>query len=382
MFSVRQLLVSVLLMSFAGVNGNELQDTIRSSSGHENLISRIIQSFANSNKEVPARGMSVSVIGGPFYSSDVKLGLGLVVAGQYHHGTDTLSIPSMASLKAKLSTTLFYGIGIEGLHIFPEDKLRLEYNLEFQSMPTYFWGIGYAAGRDTDNKTKYTDNRVSMRVDLLRRLTGPLFVGGLVQGVYADARHIQKPDFWSKLPRHVLGFALGGEVRYDSRDIPKNAYSGWEIILAGKWWPKFLGNNTGFGSLEFSSAHYNEVWKGGVLAGKFHTLCTIHNTPWPMMPTFGGSNIMRGYYEGQYRDKCEFDFTLELRQHIWRRSGAVVWAGFGSIFPYLSALRLKHFLPNAGVGYRWEFKKRVNVRLDLGVGKGCYGVEFGINEAF
>ena len=36
-----------------------------------------------------------------------------------------------------------------------------------------------------------------------------------------------------------------------------------------------------------------------------------------------------------------------------------------------------------GVGYRWEFKKNVNVRLDYGFGKsGQSGFLFNINEAF
>ena len=381
MFQLRHLFLLSLLLSCT-VAYAEPVDTLDAGKQKANILSRLVGFFANSNREVPRDGLSVSVIGGPFYSSDVKFGLGLVVAGQYHHGTDTLAIPSIASLKAKLSTTLFYGIGIEGLHIFPGDQLRLQYNIDFQSMPTYFWGIGYAAGRDTDNKTKYTDKRVNVRIDALARLSGPLFVGGLIQGCHAEAEKIHNPDFWNGLPRHVTGFAIGAEVRYDSRDIPQNAYSGWELILAGKWWPKFLSNGNAFGSVEFSASHYHPVWNGGILAGRFHTICTMHNTPWALMPTYGGSNIMRGYYEGQYRDKCEFDMTFELRQHVWRRSGVVAWVGFGSIFPYVSALRLNHILPNAGIGYRWEFKKRVNVRLDLGIGKGCYGIEFGIHEAF
>ncbi len=36
-----------------------------------------------------------------------------------------------------------------------------------------------------------------------------------------------------------------------------------------------------------------------------------------------------------------------------------------------------------GVGYRWEFKKNVNVRLDYGFGKsGQHSFIFNINEAF
>lgn len=47
------------------------------------------------------------------------------------------------------------------------------------------------------------------------------------------------------------------------------------------------------------------------------------------------------------------------------------------------AIRMSRVLPNFGVGYRWEFKKDVNVRLDYGFGKsGQSGFIFNINEAF
>ena len=91
---------------------------------------------------------------------------------------------------------------------------------------------------------------------------------------------------------------------------------------------------------------------------------------------------MRGYYEGRYRDKIAADITVELRQHIYRRSGAVVWLGAGSIMERFRDFRWKDILPNAGIGYRWEFKKRTNVRLDIGFGKGEWGFIFNINEAF
>ena len=51
----------------------------------------------------------------------------------------------------------------------------------------------------------------------------------------------------------------------------------------------------------------------------------------------------------------------------------------GDCFPKVF---VKHILPNYGFGYRWEFKKRVNVRLDLGFGKHQTGFIFNINEAF
>ena len=90
---------------------------------------------------------------------------------------------------------------------------------------------------------------------------------------------------------------------------------------------------------------------------------------------------MRGYYEGRYRDRHYMAAQVELRQHIWHRIGAVVWVGAGNVFHDRHSF--KHILPNYGIGYRWEFKKRVNVRLDVGFGKpGQYSFMFNINEAF
>ncbi|MDE5573558.1 MAG: hypothetical protein K2I94_07400, partial [Muribaculaceae bacterium] len=120
----------------------------------------------------------------------------------------------------------------------------------------------------------------------------------------------------------------------------------------------------------------------GVLAAQIHGEITNGNTPWSMLAELGGSESMRGYFEGRYRDKSEIDVTLELRQHIYHRNGAVVWAGAGSVFPKFSSIKFKQILPNYGIGYRWEFKNRVNVRLDYGFGRGQSGFVFQINEAF
>lgn len=103
---------------------------------------------------------------------------------------------------------------------------------------------------------------------------------------------------------------------------------------------------------------------------------------WNMMAQTGSSYQMRGYYKGQYRDKNLIQSQIELRQRIYKRSGAVVWAGAGNVFPKFSAFDWSETLPTFGIGYRWEFKDRVNVRLDYGIGKGQTAFYFNINEAF
>lgn len=115
---------------------------------------------------------------------------------------------------------------------------------------------------------------------------------------------------------------------------------------------------------------------------ELHGLLNYGDVPWTMLAQVGTMNRMRGYYEGRYRDRNILEGQVELRQHIKGRNGMVAWVGFANVFHNFNNIWLRETLPNYGVGYRWEFKKRVNVRLDLGFTKDSPNVSFNINEAF
>ena len=132
---------------------------------------------------------------------------------------------------------------------------------------------------------------------------------------------------------------------------------------------------------ELTAAYYRPLWRDAILATCINGRLTYGNTPWGLLSTLGGDN-MRGYFEGRYRDKCQMNVCVELRQHVWRRNGVVLWGGAGTIFPKFSAIKGRTILPNYGVGYRWEFKRRMNIRLDLGFGRHQTGFIFSMNEAF
>ena len=124
------------------------------------------------------------------------------------------------------------------------------------------------------------------------------------------------------------------------------------------------------------------MWKNGVLAAELHGKFNYGHTPWPLLAEVGDNHRMRGYYEGRYRDQNLVEGQVELRQHIKGRSGVVLWLAAANAFPDFDSMRGKHTLPNAGVGYRWEFKKGINVRIDYGLTRNGGGVIFNINEAF
>lgn len=307
----------------------------------------------------------------------------MVAAGLYRTDrNDTIFPPSNVSLYGDVSTVGFYLLGVRGNHLFPQEKYRLNYNLYFYSFPSLYWGRGYDNGANSDNESDYKRFQAQVKVDFMFRVAKSFYIGPTAVFDYIDGRDFEKPELWEGMSARTTNTSLGLSLLYDSRDFLTNAYRGYYLRIDQRFSPAFLGNKYAFSSTELTTSYYHPVWKGGVLAGQFHTLLNYGNPPWGLMATLGSSYSMRGYYEGRYRDKCAMDAQIELRQHVWKRNGVAVWAGAGTVFPRFSDFTPKHILPNYGFGYRWEFKKRVNVRLDLGFGKHQTGFIFNINEAF
>ena len=347
------------------------------------FFKKFLDYFNDANKEKKNKKFDFSVIGGPHYSSDTKFGLGLVAAGLYRTDrNDSILPPSNVSLYGDVSTVGFYLLGVRGNHLFPQEKYRLNYNLYFYSFPSLYWGRGYDNGANSDNESDYKRFQAQVKVDFMFRVAKSFYIGPMAVFDYIDGHDFEKPELWEGMSARTTNTSLGLSLLYDSRDYLTNAYQGYYLRIDQRFSPAFLGNKYAFSSTELTTSYYHPVWKGGVLAGQFHTLLNYGNPPWGLMATLGSSYSMRGYYEGRYRDKCAMDAQIELRQHLWKRHGMVVWFGAANVFPDFDQFKFRQTLLNGGVGYRWAFKQNVNVRLDLGVTKHGVGFLFNINEAF
>ena len=151
----RALLLLLLLSTALPESMAQEQHDTTAVTRKRSLLGRFLDYFGDANKEKKHKRFDFSVIGGPHYSTDTKLGLGLVASGLYHATpADSLLPPSNVSIFSDISTVGFYMIGVRGTHIFPSDRQRIDYTVYFYSFPTYFWGIGYDKGDNDDNKSK------------------------------------------------------------------------------------------------------------------------------------------------------------------------------------------------------------------------------------
>ena len=349
------------------------------------LVARLLQYFAESDKPKPDKKIDFGIIGGPHYASDTGLGLGLVASALYSTDrSDSTLEKSNASLYSDMTTKGFLMIGIRGNNIFPKKRYRLDYRLYVYTFPSYLWGFSYPQSDNDDNKSKYSRTKFEVMARFLIPINRYSYLGPIARYQYVHAYKLKDKaqQLLEGLPKTVSDFGVGVSYTFDSRDFMLNASRGWFMQLDLTTNPTFLGNNNTYWSAELQLATYRKAWRGAIIAGELHTRQSTGQVPWPMLADVGSSNRMRGYYEGRYRDKNVIDAQVELRQHIWHRNSIVLWLGAAEVFPRYSDMRFSRILPNAGVGYRWQFMKGVNVRLDYGFSRNGTGFIFNINEAF
>lgn len=385
---LKGLLVILLFLCYLSAIGqatvptDSLKHTERDTSCFlKKIYNSVYKYFTESNQVKEEKRFDFSIIGGPHFSSDTKLGLGLVASGLYRVDRQNLSLPpSNISFYGDVTTTGFYLLGIRGTTIFKEDKYRLGINFYFFSFPSKYWGIGYANGNRKDDYTTYKRLEKQIRIDFSRRLFQNTYIGATGLFRHVNAKDFKDVSFLEGEKPDIATQGFGLFMTYDSRDFLPNPYRGTYARFEQLFFPDFWGNK--FKRTEVLFRQYNKIWKGCILASDLQGIFNYGNTPWSMVALLGGSYQMRGYYEGQYRDNNIIQTQIELRQHIYNRHGVAVWGGAGNVFPNFHHFKWKETLPTYGIGYRWEFKNRVNVRLDYGIGKGQSAFYFNIDEAF
>lgn len=364
---------------------DSMQTDSASSWYRKGWIGKVYKYFSESNEDKTlTRKFDYSIIGGPHYSSDTELGIGLIAAGLYRLDREDLTLPpSNVTLFGDFSTSGFYMLGIRGNNFFKGGRFRIDYTTYFYSMPSDFWGVGYYNGRDSA-EARMDRQQMKFKVDLMYRFAKSWYVGFNANYNFTRGKHITRMDYVpAGQDTKYINTGVGLFLQHDSRDIVTNPYSGWYLKIDQAFYPEWLGNRDGlFTRTELTADYYTQLAEGSVLAADLHGMFHTGDVPWTMLCLMGGGSRMRGYYDGRYRDKNLIEGQVELRQHVYKRFGAAFWVGAAQIFPEFSAMRWSHILPNYGLGLRWEFKNRVNIRVDYGFGRDTSGLVFNINEAF
>ncbi len=364
--------------------------------------------LANSNK----MRSDVSYDGGFVFGPAYNINTGFAIGGGYSalysfDKNDPTLQKSIVNGFFQVSVKGIVAVGVEGHNYLKGDRQRFNYEFSFTHYPSAFWGIGY----DTSIRNYY-DNRMVDSKQLLLKLEGDytwrlarnLYFGPkmdfLYSNLYKTHDNIPKgeehlypnglmehflalPDGSGHQPFSQVVLGLGVTFTYDSRDFATNAYKGHYFNLQQLGFMPGV-NKYGFFTTDVKYQVYTPLWKKCTLAFQVHGRFNYGNDviPWTRLASTGNQGMGRGYFFGQYRDNNVMETQLELRQRLIWRFGVVAWVGAINIFHDFNNIYMSKTLPTYGFGLRWEFKPRVNVRVDWGFTKTGNSIVFNIGEAF
>ncbi|MBB1200276.1 hypothetical protein EGM70_08215 [Enterobacteriaceae bacterium 89] len=351
----------------------------------EKSIDEFLGKLGADNQYDPSKGVDWSVLPGPFYTPELKLGLGTAVAGIYRMDpNDKTTQNSSISFTGFVSTSGALGLGLHNYTFFTDDRWRLFVDGSIAKVPTKFWGVGYDAAQG--DSQKYNDNSIQVHPQLLRQMADNLYlgVGWDFSAMNANVEDSHPGDKFSQYTSNTNPLSSGATVslNYDTRDAITRPQKGQYISVEYSYFDPSLGSDTHFTATKLQYNYYHPIDDKRVLAFDLWGRFTHGDVPWDRLSLAGDDNRLRGYYQGRYRDKDVVSGQIEYRQKLNWRHGYVLWAGAGALGSSPGDLSKHPLLPTVGAGYRFEVKPAMNIRLDLGVGRESAGFYFQVAEAF
>ncbi len=321
-----------------------------------------------------------------FYTPETKTGGGGAInyffreAGSATNARPSTLVPIFVyTQKQQISSTLFADV------YWGREKNHLVGMMSYAHWPNQFYGIG----NNTPNQAEdYTQRIVVLDLQFLRQVRRGMYAG--IQYQFLKSK-LTEVEVGGKLASgDILGSeagmasGIGAIVNWDTRDNIFNASSGSFYQLSARLFHDRLNSDFDFTSYQVDLRHYFPLTSSHVLAVQGVMNVINGDPPFYMMSLLGGQNLMRGLYEGRYRDKNVIAAQLEYRLTVWRRVGAVAFAGIGEVTPKIGEFELKSFKNTAGFGLRYQLvpAEKLNLRMDLGWGKGSSGLYLALTEAF
>lgn len=268
----------------------------------------------------------------------------------------------------------------------PGGKVLLDGMAKYALFPDRFYGSG--------NRTVAADredfNSQSWRLQLnLQRRWGSSFFSGVHLEMFAQEM-IETADAGQLAGGAIPGSrggtqsGLGLFGKWDSRDNTFSAAKGLYCALFINFFTPLLGGDFTFTQVTLDARKYFSLDNASVLAVQGICKTTWGDCPFQTLPLFGGLNLLRGYYEGRYRDDSMLALQLEYRLPLLGRFGLCGFAGLAQVQPNLGLLSLQEFHSAAGLGLRYKFNPRehMNVRLDIGFADSAPAFYLTFAEAF
>jgi outer membrane protein assembly factor BamA len=351
-------------------------------------------SNASSVDTAPKRAKLAQLYPLPVVSSSPETGFiggAALVRVSRRPNADANDRPSEASLTAIYTQKGQASASVGGSLWTRDNRSHLRGNLEASRFPLDFYGIGDATPDSAEN---YTPRTLALTAAAERRIGGAWYVGAEYSLRDVTMLEVERSR---RLATHELPGSRGGRTSmlsalasYDTRDNVYYAERGGYVQLSVGESQALLGSDFGFSRFVADARRYVALQssrpghQARVLALQLRTEAVTGNPPFDQLALLGGGHIMRGYYEGRYRDRLMTAAQAELRAPVRGRIGMTIFAGAGNVSDDLFQLDLRNPKYSVGAGLRFALNaaEKMNIRLDYGVGRDGGAMYLTLGEAF
>ncbi|MDX2191555.1 MAG: BamA/TamA family outer membrane protein [Bacteroidota bacterium] len=263
---------------------------------------------------------------------------------------------------------------------FPKEKYFFRMDNSYSKYPEFFWGIG----NDKTNSGKYelyTFSQYSISPQVHRSIVKHVFAGlGLehqrVYDIFYHGTGIEPSLFVKDNVRGVIDrsfYMINGASFYLSYDSRNNAYApdkGIYFRLKFSEFSRFTYSDYVFSFLDADGRVFIKLFPKHILGFNYVSLFNFGDVPYRNFAQLGSSFIMRGYYQGRFRDRNFIGGQTEYRFPIFWKFGGVVFVGTGQVFGNFLDYTNDKLKISVGTGIRFELlpKEKLNLRFDVGWG--------------
>jgi len=323
-----------------------------------------------------------------FYSPETEFAVGAGGIYVFHTAKDGVTNPSKIGFGGYYSTLKNYKISINPAFYYFENKLFLKAPVSYGFFVDKYWG----QGDDTSETGNESYSRQDFSASLYIQSPPKVFAAdrsGLVIDYNSteivdrkDNQYLNDSTLIGVNGGAILGFGL--DLTWDSRDNIFFPNSGGYQYFKFLYYAPIIDDYK-FLDIELDVKQYWAIKPDQVIAANFYLKSVSGDVPFYKVSALGGSQRMRGYFYGRYRDNAYAMFQAEYRQYFWKKFGFVVFGGVGNVAERLVDYDFNTLKYSYGGGLRYLFNKeqKINLRMDIGIGQdGNTGIYFGIEEAF
>lgn len=317
-----------------------------------------------------------------------QLGVGIALGAVWFYSPSASSRPWTTGVAALATSNGSVGFGGQHSMSLGRDRFRVDVTAAYGNFNTQFFGVGGDAGQLND-PVPITQTPILFQGQATMRIIPNLFVGGrlrfldmstVIRGDAVVPPGLDAKDIEEE--RRIV--ALGPVFNLDLTDGSLNPRSG--TTVNGQWLFAVpgLGSDNAYNKANFTVNHYVDVDEKTVVGFRGSLCAASKDAPFFDVCLFGSSSNLRGYANGQYRDRASWAVQTEWRRRLGGKFGVVAFAGIGGVAPGIASIGNSTLLPSAGGGVRYEVSSeyRVNVRLDAAVGRDSSAIHLSLGEAF